>query len=220
VGLSRCPAGSKSETGTNSNKQEAKRTASLKEFAQKERQSIMKTQQIRSRAVTNRGLAGLMVGLLTLTGVNLWAEHYDRQDQTLVTGVQRLDPRYPDGQHFVREQCIGVSTVLGLYRESATITRSVVTSAPGVKTAVYTGQSMYTCANGDQLFMSLKGTCIMSGTAGTRLWADVICCTVTVTGGTGKFKNVWGSGQRTCVVKGDGQFSSMTEVTISFPGEK
>lgn len=180
----------------------------------------MKAQQIRSRGVTNWGLAGLMVGLLALTTVNLWAEHYDRQDQTLVTGVQRLDPRHPDGQHFVREQCVGVSTVLGLYRESVTITRSVVTSPLGVRTVVYTGQSVYTCVNGDQLFMSLKGTCIMSGTAGGRAWADVLCCKVTVTGGTGEFKNVWGSGQRTCVVKGDGQFSSLTELTISFPGEK
>ncbi len=181
----------------------------------------MKTNQIPLPTVSFYGLAVLVVGLLAQTTINVSAEHYTLQDQTLVSGTQKLDPRYSDGQHFVREQCVGVSTILGLYRESSILTRSVVTGPNGAKTVVLTGQVVYTCANGDQIFSSLRGTCVISGSAGTRTsCADVIQCKVTVTGGTGSYKNVSGSGQRTCLVKADGQFSSLTFVTLSFPGER
>jgi hypothetical protein len=214
------PACSKSETGMDSNKQKPKRTQQIKQSVQNERQNIMKTKQISSRTVSNHGLAVLMVGLLALSTINLRAEHYTIQDQILVSGTQRLDPYYAGEQHFIRDRSAGVSTRNGLVCESSVYTRCVITDPRGGKTVYMAGQSVYLCGNGDQIFCSFRGTVVCAGYTARNLCTEVVKGTVTVTGGTGAYKDVSGGGAMTCVVSSDGHFSSLTEVTLYLHGEK
>jgi len=169
---------------------------------------------------TRRGLAILVTGLLSFGALQAKAEHYDLQDQLLVSGTQRSDPRQNDGMHFIRERSVGMSTLLGIFNESSICALSTSAGPNGLKTFVLTGQGVINCANGDQVFYRFQGTVTMSGATGIRnLFAQGVRCTVTVTGGTGQFAGAWGRGNMTSLVDSDGRFSTRSDITFSFPGE-
>jgi hypothetical protein len=163
----------------------------------------------------------LLSGVFGLGALQAKAEHYYIQDQILVCGTQRLDPNFSDGQHFCRDRCVGTSTVLGLFNESSTCVLGVVTAEKRFQTLGLTGQAVINCANGDKICYRYQGRITMSGSAGIRnLAAQVTKCTVTVTGGTGVFRNASGGGEMTCVTTTEGQFSTRLDLTICLPGEK
>lgn len=178
------------------------------------------------RSSSRLGCWAVLTGcLLALGALNVRAEYYTLKEQVLVSGRQRLDPKHPDGQHFVRDRSAGVSTVNGLVHVSSICSASSVVGPNGTTTIRITGQIVQTTANGDQLFYSASGTVVVSGRTERALYNQVIKSKITVTGGTGAFEGAWGSGEMTCLVNSDElnsevHFSSQMNVTLRIPGEK
>jgi len=182
----------------------------------------MNTKSLISADWTRYGLALVATGLLSLGALQAKAEHYDLQDQLLVTGTQRPDPKHNDGMHFVRERCVGTSTVLGIFNESSTCAVSLVSGPNGSQTIVLTGQGVInSTASEDSAFYHFQGTVTLSGRTGIRnLLAQGIRCTVTITGGTRQLAGVWGGGTMTVLVDSDNRFSSRSDLVYSIPGIK
>lgn len=172
-----------------------------------------------------RRLAFLTGCVLAVGALNVQAEYYTIKEQVLVSGRQRLDPKHPDGEHFVRDRSAGVSTINGLVHVSSVCSASSIAGPNGTTTIRITGQIVQTTANGDQLFYSASGTVVASGHTERGLHNQVIKSKVTVTGGTGAFKGARGGGEMTCLVNSDEltsevHFSSQMNVTLCIPGEK
>ncbi len=74
----------------------------------------------------------------------------------------------------------GIATHLGRFTLSGTFTLNLAT-------ATGAGTSVYTAANGDQLYVSVTGSAVVGG------GFAVVTESVTVTGGTGRFENATGT---------------------------
>ncbi len=171
----------------------------------------MKTKQTVSLLGLGRGLALAVAGIVAVGPFQTEAESYTIHEQTLVCGVQALR-----GARILNHG-VGTSSIFDRPISELWSYTSIRPLDVGTQPAIVTAQIEVTYADG-QIVYSFRGTIVAQRFGlGT---IQVITGAVTITGGTGVFRGVNGSGQARCLVSWDGHFSSSIDAALNIPGQK